>query len=220
VSSLKSQTLKYVLAVLVAVALGVVLTSVAIFLMSDALSQLVSNPSPARQATATAVSILTTAHEDEARAAIESEFLVSGSLDARLHPEIFAQVATGPRLDVLHSFGIPESDDTVYVGTAIELSEVHVLEYDESGMKVVGCGTTYHDEVTAQGDFVQSNRPVQGTAIYVFLWEDETWKLATLFGLDEDNLNYMLPYMSQWEREALGDVEGYMWTYFGCGLND
>jgi hypothetical protein len=197
------------------------LLGIIILAVLNTVLDIIAIKSPSEQATSVAVSTLTINYESEARSAIESYFLVSGSLNTRLHPENFAQVATGPHLERLLDFDIPEGDDTVYTTTAFILDKVYVLEYDDTHMKTVGCGTIYQDVVTAQGEFVRTTPRVQLNSIYVFLREDGTWKMATGYSLWEyDNLDRDWIYVSEWEQEAIGDIESYMLTYLRCGMDD
>lgn len=221
VSDLSSNIIKDGLAVLTGFGLFIILIIVIPLVGLLSLFFLYPSPrqSPSWQATLTVVSTLTATYDAEARSAIEDYHRISGSLNARLNPEIYTQVATGPHLERLLSFDIPEGDDPVYIVTGIELIEVRVLEYDEAHMKVVGCGTRYNGQTTVQGELVSSTRSTQFNVIYVFLWEDETWKLATGYTLiDRDAIRRDWAYVSEWEREAIGDIERYADMHFDCGM--
>lgn len=194
--------------------------AIIILVVLNTLLDIIANESPSEQATSVAVNTLTAVHEGEARAAIERYYEVVGSLEADLDRGLRAQVETGPSLETALTFEYDEDDDTIYVNSDFTLDEVYVLSYTTSQMKVIGCGSIGTNVVNRNGELIESLDNFYFSTIFVFLQEDDTWKVATAFGLDRDNLIHMFPYMSEWEREAIGDAESYVWTYSGCGMDN
>jgi len=162
---------------------------------------------------------LTIAHEAELHSMIVSYYLGVGSLSSRRDPNKNAEVATGPLLQRMLEFGTAEPGTSLTVITAIAIKQIHVLEYSSSRVKAIGCGILYSKLVSYEGEYIQSLRPMPFMNVFVFVLEDEKWKLFThyFFG-DQDAASRDWAYVSEEEKLAIGNLEEYMDTYWPCGF--
>ncbi|MEP7292900.1 MAG: hypothetical protein ABI835_14045 [Chloroflexota bacterium] len=162
---------------------------------------------------------LTVSHEGEVRAMIETYYLGIGSLETQRDRSRIAQFATGPLLEALSEFDSYEADETLEVTRSISLDKVQVLEYTPTRVKAVGCGEFIQDEVTYEGEYVESSNPITLMNIFVFVHEDEVWKLFTMINFaDTKGAIRDWAYVSEEEKEAIGDLQNIIDLYFGCGI--
>jgi len=182
------------------------------------LLDMLSRRTPAQQATLTAVSPLTTSYGEEARTALETYNAVSGSHYAELHREALATVVTHPWLDRLMEWEGPQRDDLIWVTRDFVILNLNMLEYTPERMRFFACTLAHIDVLTIQGEYVRSLPQQQGQTFYAFVREEAVWKLATAFGFwERDDALRDWAYVSDEERQLLGDVPGYIDLRFGCG---
>lgn len=168
-------------------------------------------------ATQTTIATLTAAHEAEARSLIENYHLSIASNTNVRDSEALSEVMTGPLLGTLTASGTPVHESSFYRTRSIVLSEVYVVEYTPSQVKVVGCGELHDEHVYPQEERVELLPPYPLENIYVFVWEDEKWKLFTLYPLsDRDSALQSWTYVSEEERSAIGNLEDYFDLYLPC----
>jgi hypothetical protein len=172
------------------------------------------------ESTRTAEEALTAAHENEVRSIIETYLVESGELAVQKEPSRLSEFMTGSMLDAMLSFGTPEPGRSFYVTESVEISEVHVLEYNSSTIKAIGCGKLFTDEVTYEGQYIKSIQPLSIMQIFVFVQEDNVWKVFTRYDFgDTKGALRDWAYVSDEEKQALGDLQTYVDMYWGCGLN-
>jgi hypothetical protein len=169
------------------------------------------------RATAEAVRTLTELYGDEARTAIETLQMVSGSLEADRDRSILSEVLTGPYLEDRLSSGMY---DEVFVTQSMDLQEVRVLEYSPTQFKAVGCGILNIDEMTIEGEYIRTLPRRDFRGVYAFVREDEKWKLAASYSfMDVDGALRDWPSVWDWQKEYLGDVPSIIHEHSNCGMD-
>jgi hypothetical protein len=142
------------------------------------------------QATAAAETSLTGMYGTEVRAAIENFETKWYSLEEHLDPEIQSQIATG---EFLRQFGHTYNSSKPFgepygllTKSAVVVS-VRVLEYGPQRFKAVAGVVEQTDQVTPQGEFTKSLPFRKFCGVYVFLKEENIWKLAAFFDITDSN---------------------------------
>ncbi len=106
------------------------------------------------------------------------------SLEANLNPAIQSEVATGPYLE---HFGYARDGEAIYdepfwlVIMSAEVRKVRVVEYSPERFKAVASVARTYNKTTTEGEIIDSGLSYPVCAVYVFVREDQTWKLAGLF---------------------------------------
>ena len=164
--------------------------------------------------------VLTNTHGDEVRALITSYYIESGTLDAQKNPDSFSQIATGPLLRKITALmPTQEVASTYYVTRSAAIREVHVLEYTSTRIKAVGCGQIEQELVNFDGTNASFLPLLTIMNIFVFIREDETWKLFTMYSFaDSKSALRDWEYVSSEEKEAIGDIQTYINIFSGCGI--
>lgn len=158
------------------------------------------------QATAEAERVLIVEHGSEVRSQIENFESRWFSLEAHLDPGIQSELATGPYLEY---FGNARQGASLYdepfwlVTTAAVVGNLRVLEYSPERFKAVACSVETTDKMTTDGVFIESLPPLDICGVYVFVREDDKWKLAGFFNTaDPRDWNYA----PNWLKEIIGDL--------------
>jgi hypothetical protein len=159
-------------------------------------------------ATKEAETLLTEMYGETVRNAVENYWLVVDSLEAYQDPAVRSQVETGQWLRV---WSVPPGVGDMgplRVTKSLSVGKVRVLEYEpERRFKAVVCVVKQVAEVTPEGESLQLLPPEQRQNVYVFLYEDDVWKLAGRFdttSYDESTRNWW--YISEWERECIQEL--------------
>lgn len=132
------------------------------------------------------------------------------SLEAHLDPSLQSELATGPYLD---AYGYAREGQALYdepywlVTTSVSVQSVRVLEYDSERFKAVACVTRHVDKLTTGGEeLIEHLLPYESCCVYVFVREDDLWKLAGLFNMgDKRDWDYYAP---SWLKEIIGEWPG------------
>ena len=159
---------------------------------------------------ASAESTLTAQYGHEIQLIIENFELNWTSLEAHTNPDIQRGLATEPYLDdfAFERAGLSIYDDPFWsITKSAAVTHLLVLEYNPDRFKVVAHVTSGIDRITPNGDFIETYLPYKSCGIYVFVWEDRTWKLETYFDMtipadvyrDWDN-------EPEWSRNSIGDL--------------
>jgi hypothetical protein len=159
------------------------------------------------QATATAEALLTEMHEEEARGAIENFELKRYSLEAHKDPSIQSQVVTGPYLNL--GWGEEVYDEPFWlVVTSADVEGIQVLEYNPERLKAVAFVDRTLDKTTTDEVVLESSLPAGRCGVYVFLREDNTWKLAGFFVLmgTPQEIERDWNYAPDWLKETIGEL--------------
>jgi hypothetical protein len=136
------------------------------------------------QVTATAEALLTETHKTEISRTIENLEIQWHSLEAHTNPGIQAEVATGP---FLKCYGNARFGEAIYdepfwlVATSAKVKNVRVLEYSSERFKAIASVARQVNKMTPDGVILESSLPAGRCGIYVFLREDDVWKLSGFF---------------------------------------
>lgn len=195
-----------ILIITVALVTLLVMSGVAFKLWSDA----EESRKASRQATAEAEELLTAIYGAEVRTAIEnfeSRWLTLASLK---DPSRQSDVATGLYLDY---FGHARAGDAIYndpfwlTTKSVVVGKVDVLEYSPQRFKAVACVVKMVDKTTTSGVFIESlpSREFQG--VYVFVREENAWKLVGFFEItDPRSALRDWDHAPDWLRQVIGDL--------------
>lgn len=131
-------------------------------------------------ATAQTGTLLTEQYGQEAGAAIERFEMQWITWDTLGDWEAQAQLTTGW---FLSTFGGERSalGESLPVTVAAEIIHLRVLEYTPERFKALGLVKLTNGDITADGKTVSPLRQEYVCRVYVFVWEDQVWKLAGLF---------------------------------------
>lgn len=167
------------------------------------------NPTPKSLATQEAEAFLTETYGPTVHSAIKHYWLVANSLEANRNPTILSQVATGPWLGYRsRSPDNPSKEPFWLVTKSVSVGSVRVLEYEPGRrFKAVACVDKQNDRVTTEGQYLESLPPYRARGVYVFLYEDDAWKLAGFFETtDYDNSIRDWWYVSEWLKEIIQEL--------------
>jgi hypothetical protein len=165
--------------------------------------------SESSQATREAEIFLTEAYGAEVRDAIENVKAKWSSLEAYNNPSIQSELATEQY--VSHN-GYASLGEAIYNWTSwyvvksVTVTRVRVLEYSPERFKAVACITELVDKTTTEGVFIESLLPQEYQSVYVFVHEDDTWKLAGGFNISLPNVWRDWEYASDWLKETIGEL--------------
>lgn len=137
--------------------------------------------------TATAEAALTATYGSEVSSIIENFELRWYSLEAYVEPSIQSEIATGPYLDhwgYIHLGDIVYNEPSWSVITFADVKRIRVLEYSPERLKAVASVSRVFNDITSEGEIIQSSRPSGLCGVYVFTYENNVWKLAGFFLTD------------------------------------
>ncbi len=87
------------------------------------------------------------------------------------------------------------------------VTSVRVLEYSVERFKAVACVTELIDETTTEGVFIESLLPQEYEYVYVFVYEDDAWKLAGVFNITiPKDAWHDWEYAPDWLKETIGEL--------------
>jgi hypothetical protein len=166
--------------------------------------------SESAQATQEVEMFLTEAHGAEVRGVIENFTTKWSSLEAHNDPSIQSDLATEP---FLSSAGYARLGEALYsrsswlVTKSAVVESVRVLGYSPERFKAVACVTELVDKIMTDGVFIESLPPQENRIVYVFVREDDTWKLSGAFNVtySEDTWRDW-QYVSEQLKETIGDL--------------
>ena len=162
-------------------------------------------------------SAIYTIYNDEARLIIENLEREFYSYHTRDNNEKLLNLVTEKFYEKFVAF---EEIDTIYVISDILIQEVRVLAYNPNQIKVIGCGFIKAVELTLEGEYIKSFPERFFQKIYFFEYEDETWKLATTYDFTDNKGGIRdWDYVSDWEKELIGDGKVYIQENSDCGLH-
>ena len=167
----------------------------------------------ANQAIVAAERALTEAHGEEVEQAIERFISMEGSYDAIADPDILVDIATGPYLELLNFSKQQIEDSSSWLVTdSFTVDGVRVLEYDPDEFKAIGCGIVYINRVTPQGTVIKELPSRQFRNLFVFVKEDDTWKVAAGYGITDPKYSIAeWEYAEAWRKEAIGDLVSHVY---------
>lgn len=163
------------------------------------------------QATATAEAALTTTYGPEVSSVIEDFELQWYSFEAHVDPSVQSELATGVYLDY---WGYARMGKAIYdepfwsVITFADVKHIRVLEYSPEHFKAVASVSRVFNDITPEGELVQSSRPGGRCGIYVFTREDDVWKLVGFFltnGPPQD-VKRDWHYAPDWLKDIIGEL--------------
>lgn len=153
--------------------------------------------------------LLTVAHGPEVQATIENFELRWFSLDAHEDPSIQAKLATGPYLDYWRyaRHGKAIYDEPWWITKQAMVTSFRTFEYTPEHFKTIARVTRLFDEVTPQGEFKRSLPPNESCGVYVFVREDDVWKLATYFDMSvPQDIDRDWRDAPAWSKQLIGDL--------------
>jgi len=122
-----------------------------------------------------------------------------------------AEVATGPYLE--HSLnkelGGANYDEPFWlVITLAEVRKLRVVEYSPERFKAVAAVERRFDRTTTKGEIIESAVPGAICAVYVFVREDQSWKLVGFFVTSGTSREIARDWdlSSQWLKDIIGGL--------------
>ncbi len=162
------------------------------------------------QATYEAETTLTGKYGAEVRGAIENFEKKWFSREEQLDPGIQSEIATG---NFLRTFGHTEDKAKPFgepfglVTQSAVVVGVRVLDYSLERFKAIASVIKQTDEVTPEGEFKKARPYRKFCGVYVFLREDNLWKLAAFFDItDLDHLDRDWSLAPPDLKETIGDL--------------
>jgi hypothetical protein len=162
------------------------------------------------QATKDVEASLTEIHGARVSDAIENFEMRWSSLNAHKNPDIQSEIATGSFLDY---FGYARQGSALFdepfwlIVKSATVESVRVLDYSPEHFKAVACVTELIDETDTQGVFKEALPPREFRGIYVFVHENDTWKLSGFFDITHPKDSARdWDYASDWLKEIIGDM--------------
>ncbi len=165
------------------------------------------------RATATAEALLTETHGAEVSKIIKNLELKWHSFEAHINPTVESEIATEP---FLSTFGYEKFGDAIYdwpswsVITSAQVSAIRVIEYTPERIKALASVDRIFKDVTPEGDVIKEARAEGTCGVYVFVRENDVWKLKGFFltlgnpyDVDRDWEN------SPWLHEVIGELPPY-----------
>jgi hypothetical protein len=160
--------------------------------------------------TAEAERSLTTKYGVEVGSAIENFEIKWSALESIRNPSIQAEVATGRFLDY---FGNARHGDAVYqepfwlITRSATVTRVRVLEYTAERFRAIACVTGSIDKTDTKGVTQESLPPYKIRGVYVFVKENNRWKLAAFFDTTDPKRSLRdWDYAPDWLKQAIGDL--------------
>ena len=163
------------------------------------------------RATAEAEAILTDAHGKEVRDVIENFELQWHSLEAYTDPNIQSGVATGQYLECYSNARGGISERPVLYTVSASVENVRVIEYSPQRFKAVADVIREMARAVPGGEILGVESSIQTCGVYVFVREDNIWKLLGFFnvGLPYNDVAYAWDYAPAWEKEIIGELPGF-----------
>jgi hypothetical protein len=149
--------------------------------------------------------------EREVSGAVSNFELVWHGFPAHLDPQTRADVATGPYLEHMgriENNANLEEEPYWLVTTAVTPTVIQVYNYEPNRLKAGACLEKKIDKVIPGGEFVGNLSHGEQCGIYVFIRENNLWKLTGFF-------NTTLPHSAvkrdwiqapDWLKEIIGDL--------------
>lgn len=166
-------------------------------------------PTPESLATQEAETLLTEMYGETVRNAVKNRWLIAHSLEVDQDPAIRSQVETGRWLEYWSvPPGAGDTEPFHLVTKSVSVGKVRVLEYEpERRFKAVVCIVKQNAEVTPEGELLQLLPPEARQGVHVFLYEDDTWKLAGYFETtDYENSIRDWWYAPEWLKEIIQEL--------------
>ncbi len=191
-------------------ALGYLTIALATLIVSSAACNPVKDTQSFATVTPNVAGQLTVTHRAEVSQAIERFERIWGSFEVRNNPALQEEVATA---QAINDFGVKRrgldksKTDSWFVTRSAVVESVQVFEYDTRHFKAIACVSEGIDDVNADGTLRQSFDPQMTKKLYVFVREDNKWKLATLLNvIDPKDISRELEARAEWDRQLIGTV--------------
>lgn len=169
------------------------------------------SPRASATATVTAEAFLTQTYGAEVSSAIEDFESGWFSIEAHINPAVQSDIATGPYLE---HFGYAHVGAALYdepfwlVTTSAKVRKVRVVEYSPERFKAVASVARTYNKTTTEGEIIEFAKSDAVCAVYVFVREDQAWKLAGLFltGGTSEEVAREWDLAPGWLKEIIGDL--------------
>lgn len=157
---------------------------------------------------------LSQSHGEEVTWVIENFQSKWDSIEVLQNPELRKELAVSPYVD---EFIEPTNDsmndeiicdtDECLIISSVNVEKVRVLEYSKDRFKAIGCATASIDKVTPKGELIDSLDPYDFTNIYVFVFDNGSWKLSGLYNLSipQDAIRDW-DFTPDWMKQIIGDL--------------
>jgi hypothetical protein len=167
-------------------------------------------PEPS-QTPGTPEAYLTDTYGDEVSGVIETFEGKWLSLEAHVNPAMQSELATEPYLEI---YGYARMGDAIYdepfwlATTSAKALTVRVVEYTPERFKAVASVARTYDKTTTEGEIIAPSQSNGVCGVYVFVREDDTWKLSGLFltGGPPDEVAREWGRAPRWLKDIIGDL--------------
>ena len=158
-------------------------------------------------ATREAVDHITSIYGAEVSQIIENLELKWHSVDSHQNLEQLSDIATGRYLDLMtNQIDSDLKDHEWLIKESVIIKRLVIHEYTLERFKASACPEEEWSDMASDGTIISSRQIIGSCFVYVFIWEDEAWKLAGAFGY---NLSYSASYRDwQYLPLWLGEIMG------------
>ena len=135
------------------------------------------------------------------------------SLEAHMNPAVQSGLATGPYLEF---WSYVRWGDKLYespywtpwsVTISATVKSVGIIEYSDERLKITAHVIRGHNTVEPGGEFIQYEGVIETCSVYVFVREDDTWKMAGLFNMSNpQHVQRDWDYEEPWLKEIIGEL--------------
>lgn len=129
-------------------------------------------------------------------------------------PDVYKEFLTGEYLELYLEMASHDhsqnTDSPVIELFAYEIHGIRVYEYSPQGFRAIACSLSGRNQFTPEGEFVKEWVSYDVHNLYIFSWEDDTWKMALRFNLDNAYRDWV--YAQPWEMELVGDLDTYLYA--------
>lgn len=160
------------------------------------------------KATEDVAATLTATHGAEIREVVEQYATDWLSLAAPKNPTTQSRLATG---EYLWSWGYARMGAKVYdepfwlITKSATVTNLRVLEYSPERFKAIASVEELTDKITPQEEFIESLPKHEYCRLYLFVREDDAWKVADLFDMTrQSDIDRDWENNVAWEKEVLG----------------
>lgn len=164
------------------------------------------------KATAETETMLTQTYGEQVSKIIEDFEVRSHSLEFIKATGVDAEITTGYYYQ-LYGGGPPtiEEGSIWQVVTSAQVRYIRVIEYTPERIKAVAAVDRVYDNRTIEGDIVEASLTDYQCGVYVFVNEDNLWKLAGFFlttPLSAGSVRNQWQYVDQEMKDVIGELPG------------
>ena len=139
------------------------------------------------------------------------EFIKGTGVDAEITTGYFYQVYGGGPPTLADGSSWLEEGSIWQVVTSAQVRHIRVIEYTPERIKAVAAVGRVYDNRTIEGDIVEASLADYQCGVYVFVNEDNLWKLAGFFlttPLSAGSVYNQWQYVDQEMKDVIGELPG------------